>query len=102
MNVIRVAGAAVLLSLSASLFAAPSKISAEQARASALAKVPDGKVKTEELEKEHGRLIWSFDIAKPSTPGITEVHVDAKTGKVISVKRETPGEEKKESQEERH
>ena len=77
MNLIRFVDAAALLTLSASVLAAPPKISAEQARASALAKVPGGKVKSEELEKEDGRLIWSFDIAAPSTTGITEVHVDA-------------------------
>lgn len=99
MNAIRILGAAALLSLSTSLLAAPT-IAVEHARASALARVPGGKVKEEELEKEHGRLIWSFDIATRSSPGVTEVHVDAKTGKVLSVKRETPAEEKKEAHDE--
>ena len=43
-----------------------------------------------ELEREHGTLIWSFDIAKPGTRDINEVQVDAKTGEVVSVKTETP------------
>jgi uncharacterized membrane protein YkoI len=48
------------------------------------------------LEKEHGRLVWSFDIAQPSTQDITEVQVDAKTGQVVSIEKETPAKEAKE------
>jgi uncharacterized membrane protein YkoI len=54
-----------------------------QAKKTALAKVPKGTIKSSELERENGRLIWSFDIAKSGTRNITEVQVDAKTGKVI-------------------
>ena len=99
MNAIRMLGAAALLSLSVSLLAEP-RIAEEHARATALSKVPGGKVKSEELEKEHGRLIWSFDIAEPSSTDVTEVNVDAETGE-LSVKRETPAEENKEAHEER-
>jgi uncharacterized membrane protein YkoI len=52
-----------------------------QARNIALAKVVKGAVKSSELEKEHRKLIWSFDIATPNTRNITEVQVDAKTAK---------------------
>lgn len=40
-------------------------------------------------EREHHRLVWSFDIARPGTPNITEVQIDAKTGQFVSVKQET-------------
>ena len=40
------------------------------------------------MEKEHGKLIWSFDIATPDTKDITEVNVDAITGDVVSVEKE--------------
>ena len=66
------------------------KVTKSQAERTALTKVPNGIIKSAELEKEHGLLIWSFDIAKPGTKNITEVQVDAKTGKIASVKIETP------------
>jgi len=72
------------------------KITKAEAKKIALAKVPKGKVKDAELEKEKGRLIWSFDIATPGTKDITEVQVDAVTGEVVSVEKETPADEKKE------
>jgi len=66
------------------------KISKEQAQQTALAKVPGGTVKAGELEKEKGKLIWSFDIATAASKNITEITVDAVTGSVISVEQETP------------
>lgn len=54
----------------------------EQARAIALQKVP-GIVQEEEIEKENGMLVWSFDI-KDSTGKIFDVKIDAKTGAVLS------------------
>ena len=66
------------------------KIARSEAEHIALSKVPHGRVSSGELEREHGALIWSFDIAKPDTRDINEVQVDAKTGKVVSVKTETP------------
>jgi uncharacterized membrane protein YkoI len=80
------------------------KISMEKARATALKKVPGGKIESAELEREHGKLIYSFDI-KTSKPGVTEVNVDAITGKIISSKQETPAKEaaeKKQEAKEKH
>ena len=76
------------------------KISKEQAMAAASAQVPGGTVKEGELEKEHGRWIWSFDVATPGTANITEVHVDANTGAVISKEIETPKDEANEAKHE--
>jgi uncharacterized membrane protein YkoI len=59
-----------------------------QAEEKALARVPGGTIKEGELEKEGGRLIWSFDITKPGAAGTTEVNVDAVTGEVISAEHE--------------
>lgn len=64
------------------------KITRQQAEATALAQVPDGTIKESELEKEKGKLIWSFDMARPGTPDITEVTVDAITGTVVSTEVE--------------
>lgn len=63
---------------------ADTKVSQADAQATALAQVPNGTVKESELEKEHGKLIWSFDIATVGTKDITEVNVDAITGTVVS------------------
>jgi uncharacterized membrane protein YkoI len=70
------------------------KITKEQAQQTALAKAPGGTIKEGELEKEKGKLIWSFDIA--GSPGVTEVNVDAITGEVVGVENESPGKEAKE------
>ena len=61
-----------------------------QAERIALARVPHGTIKSAEIEDEHGKLVWSFDIATPGTPDITEVLVDAKTGAIVTVNKETP------------
>jgi uncharacterized membrane protein YkoI len=63
---------------------AQAKIERAAAEKTALARVPNGHVKEGELEREHGHLIWSFDIAQPTSPNITEVQVDAISGKVVS------------------
>jgi len=76
------------------------KVTETQARRTALAKVVDGIVKSSELEKENGKLIWSFDIATPRTRNITEVQVDAITGKIVSTQIETPAKQSKEAQSE--
>ena len=76
---------------------AQAKVTEADAKATALAKVPNGTVKSSGLEKEHGTLVWSFDIVQPTTQDITEVQVDAKTGKIASVKKETPAQEAKEA-----
>jgi uncharacterized membrane protein YkoI len=78
---------------------AEAKISKEAASATALAQVPNGTVKESELEKEHGKLIWSFDITTPDSKDITEIAVDAITGQVISSEKETPEEQAKEAAE---
>jgi hypothetical protein len=77
---------------------AEAKITEKEATATALAKVPQGKVKSSELEEEHGKLIWSFDISMPGSTSITEVQVDAKTGKIVSTQVETAEDQSKEAE----
>ena len=67
------------------------KISMKKAKSIALKQVTDGKIDSSELERENGKLIYSFDI-KTST-GITEVNVDAMNGKVVDVHNESPAKE---------
>ncbi len=69
---------------------AQAKITQEEATKTALAKVPDGKIESVEIENENGFLIWSFDISMPKSTSITEVQVDAKSGQIISIQVETP------------
>jgi uncharacterized membrane protein YkoI len=80
---------------------AQAKVAEADARTTALAKVPGGSVSSSELEKEHGKLVWSFDIAKPGTKDVTEIQVDAKTGKIVSEKVETAAQEQQESRAEK-
>lgn len=68
-------------------------VSKSQAEKTAFAKVPQGTIKSGELEKENGRLVWSFDIARPGAKDITEVQVDAKSGKIVAVKNENPAQQ---------
>jgi uncharacterized membrane protein YkoI len=72
------------------------KLSRAQAEKIALAKVPGGTIKEGELEKEKGKLIWSFDIATPGTQDIKEVQVDAISGQIVAMETETPAQQKKE------
>jgi uncharacterized membrane protein YkoI len=76
--------------------AATAKVTKEQAEKTALEKVPNGTIKEAELENEKGKLIWSFDIAKPGTTDTTEVNVDAISGAIVSVEVETAKDEAKE------
>lgn len=66
------------------------KVQRAQAEKTALAKVSNGKITSGEIERENGKLIWSFDIAKSGAKNITEVQVDAMTGAIASMKVETP------------
>ena len=74
---------------------AQAKVTETNARATALAKVPGGTVQSAELEIEHGKLVWSFDIKDLKSPDVIEVQVDAKTG--VSKKTESPVEQAKEA-----
>jgi len=70
------------------------RVTPDDARQTALAAVP-GNVEEEELEKEHGKLVFSYDI-RTAKGTITEVQVDAKTGKIVSTEEESKADEEKE------
>jgi hypothetical protein len=72
------------------------RISMQAARASALAIVPNGRVKSAELETENGRLVYSFDITVPNRTGIEEVQISAIDGRLISRTHESPAAERAE------
>lgn len=70
------------------------KITEKQAEETARKEIPDGKMESCELERENGKLVYSFDFAVKG--GVKEVQVDALSGKVVSVKFESPEDEAKE------
>ncbi len=76
---------------------ARAKITKPEAQQIALAKVPNGAIKEGELEFEDGVLIWSFDIATAGTKNITEVNINAVTGKVVAMDVESPESEAREA-----
>jgi hypothetical protein len=79
--------------------AAKAKISCEQARKTALAKVPNAKVVSAELEEEHGHLLYSFDLRQAHKSGIEEVQIDAVSGELLGVEHEGPAAEATEAKE---
>jgi uncharacterized membrane protein YkoI len=76
------------------------KISEATARATALKEVPTGTIKSSELERENGKLIYSFDITVPGKTGIDEVNVNAIDGSVVARSHEGAKAEKKEAAQE--
>jgi uncharacterized membrane protein YkoI len=104
-----VATLAILTGVTASLFAEEEEDSGKQAKLIAKAKitkadalekakekVPNGTLKEAEIEKENGKLIWSFCFTTPDSTDITEVNVNAITGKVVSMEWESPSDESNE------
>ena len=79
---------------------AQAKIAEDAAAKTALAKVPKGEIASVELEREKGKLLYSYDIKVPGKKGIEEVHVDAVTGKFLSMEHESAEAEKKEAADE--
>ena len=72
------------------------RISEVDARKTALAEVPGGKVQSHELERENGKLIYSYDIKIAGKPGVEEVNVDAVTGALVAHEHEDAKAEAKE------
>lgn len=75
------------------------KIGMAKAREIALARAT-GKIEESELEKENGRLVYSFDIRNDKGT-ITEVQVEAYTGEVVSVEEENAAKEAAEKKQEK-
>jgi hypothetical protein len=66
------------LVVAAAVFGAPNgaelmkeaKVSKAQAEQTALGRVHDGVIKSEELEREHGKLIWSSELVLQIAPDL--------------------------------
>lgn len=68
-----------------------------EARAMALKTVPNATVQAGEIEREGGKLIYSFDMKVPGKSGIDEVNIDAMKGTLVSHQHETPKDERAEA-----
>src|SRR5947209_3527604 len=75
---------------------AEAKIAEPDARKTALGAVPGGRVQSHELEREKGKLIYSYDIKVKGKPGTEEVNVDAITGSIVAHEHEDAKAEAKE------
>jgi len=83
------------------VFAAEAKPKIGMAKATQIAsKRVRGTIKSKELENEKGRWIYTFDISTGKGK-ITEVNVDAYTGKIIAVDVENAAKEAKEAKDEK-
>ena len=66
------------------------KITRNEAQHIALKRIPGGQVRATTLEKREGKLVWSMAILKPQSQALTAVAVDARTGRIASVKKVRP------------
>jgi len=76
---------------------AKAKITEDSAAKVAIKRVPKGTIESAALEREKGKLLYSYDIKVPGKTGVEEVHVSALTGKVMSVMHESAAMQKKEA-----
>lgn len=76
------------------------KIGMKRAQAIASEQARGLKLRAKELEHEKGQWIYSFEF-RNKDGSTREVNVNAYTGKVIGVERETPATEKKEARDEK-
>lgn len=76
---------------------AEAKVKEGDAMATAMKEVPNGKIESGEIERENGKLIYSFDMKVPGKSGVEEVNVDAMTGGVVAHEHETAKAEKAEA-----
>lgn len=74
------------------------KITMAQARTTAQNAVAGGRIEEAELEKENGKLVYSFDIRNEKGT-ITEVQVDASDGAIVSREEESKQDEAREKRE---
>lgn len=77
---------------------AQAKITPDSATRVAKARLPGATIQAAEIEVEDGHLLYSFDMQLANKPGIEEVQVDAKTGKVLGVEHEDAASEQREKQ----
>ncbi|MBV9491376.1 MAG: PepSY domain-containing protein [Verrucomicrobia bacterium] len=65
-------------------------ISQAQAERIALGKIPGGRVRSAQLQTAKGQRFWAVDVIQPGRTNAREVHVDARTGKILTLQTERP------------
>jgi uncharacterized membrane protein YkoI len=83
--------------VSVSVSAQTKVIGMKRAKQIAMKRV-SGKIQSSELEKERGQMVYSFDI-RNKKGRITEILINAYTGKIVEIKNETAADEAKEKRE---
>jgi len=83
-----------------SALAKEAKVDEATAAAAARARVPNGTIRSVELEREQGRLIYSYDFTVTGKKGVEEVNVDAASGKVVATEHESAATERTEAAQE--
>lgn len=73
------------------------KMTMADARGKALKTVPGASIQAGEIEREGGKLIYSFDMKVPGKSGIDEINIDAMTSDLVSHQHETPKAERAEA-----
>jgi len=73
------------------------KVGETVAAATAQRRVPKGTIQGVELERENGKLMFSYDIKTTGKSGIDEVNVDAITGAIVGFEHESAATERKEA-----
>lgn len=73
------------------------KITEDSAAKIAQKKLPAATIEAVELENEHGKLQYSYDMKVAGKSGIEEVNVNAMNGRVIGMAHESAATVKKES-----
>ena len=73
------------------------KMTMADARAMALKEAPGATIQAGEIEREGGKLIYSFDMKVAGKSGIDEVNIDAMTGTLVGKQHETPKDERAEA-----
>lgn len=64
------------------------RVGEDSASKVAMARVPAGHIRNVELERENGKLIYSYELKVRGRPGVEEVNVNAATGHVVNVEHE--------------
>ena len=73
-----------------------SKITKARAERIALTKVPGGSIRSAELETARGQRFCAVFIEKPGAKNAKEIRVDAKSGQILAVQTERPGDQAEE------
>lgn len=74
------------------------RISMDEARVIALAKVPNGAVRSEELNRENDQLAYSFEILVPGKKGVEVVRVNPTDGEIVSLKHKSAWADRRDEQ----